>query len=170
MKYTLNKICNQEDCEYAGIPQPIENFYLVYHKSRNKTYRRGHCKYCDNKRTQKYHKENAEKISKRKFMKNIKDPFNSRLYTLNRRAGENGCLDMVTLKEYKRVWLESGFVCHYCGKRLNVNTFTIDHAQPISKGGGNVYNNLRVCCLSCNSKKQDLTEFEYFTKIERCPF
>jgi len=62
----------------------------------------------------------------------------------------------------------SDFTCEICNKsglKLGVGTsldrvaesrgvlLTIDHIQPISKGGKNGLYNLQVCCNHCNSKK-----------------
>jgi len=57
--------------------------------------------------------------------------------------------------------------CKYCGKtNLKINTTntnelaTIDHIRPRSKGGAEYdYNNLCVCCYTCNQKKADKYEF-----------
>ena len=43
---------------------------------------------------------------------------------------------------------------------------TIDHIQPISKGGGIFdVNNICVCCGSCNGKKADMLPEEWLNKI-----
>ncbi len=41
-------------------------------------------------------------------------------------------------------------ICEICGDDSNPS---IDHNIPISKGGHNGLENLRVLCVSCNSKK-----------------
>jgi len=51
-----------------------------------------------------------------------------------------------------------GNKCYLCGKNLRKkhgkkNSRTIDHVKPISKGGNNDLDNLRLCCFSCNQKK-----------------
>lgn len=46
--------------------------------------------------------------------------------------------------------------CGYCGEKGT----TIDHIIPKSRGGLNVYGNLVGCCVSCNSKKGNLTPQE----------
>ena len=56
--------------------------------------------------------------------------------------------------------------CAYCGKtnlKINSNNnnelATIDHIRPRSKGGAEYdYDNLCVCCYTCNQKKADKYE------------
>jgi len=44
-------------------------------------------------------------------------------------------------------------VCAYCDVKLNINTMTIDHVYPTSRGGLNDWVNVRASCLDCNNKK-----------------
>lgn len=49
--------------------------------------------------------------------------------------------------------------CLYCNKIFNKNILqdskSIDHFIPVSKGGLNEFNNIVLCCRSCNSKKKN---------------
>lgn len=45
--------------------------------------------------------------------------------------------------------------CHYCGVTLCVQTSTLDHFIPVSKGGTNERSNLVLACLPCNQAKAD---------------
>ena len=42
--------------------------------------------------------------------------------------------------------------CTYCGKPTE--RLTLDHVEPIGKGGRNDWSNIIMCCKSCNSSKQ----------------
>lgn len=54
------------------------------------------------------------------------------------------------------VWIETDGHCSYCGVQLRpFSTFTIDHVEPVAKGGTNALNNLVAACRSCNSIKGD---------------
>jgi 5-methylcytosine-specific restriction endonuclease McrA len=54
--------------------------------------------------------------------------------------------------------------CAYCGCRLTASgrgKVEMDHAVPISRGGGAGTDNLRLCCHGDNSAKGALTEVEF---------
>lgn len=52
-----------------------------------------------------------------------------------------------------------------CSRRLpNLNRgvgFSLDHRQPLSRGGTNALDNIAIACEPCNRAKGDLTEGEY---------
>lgn len=65
--------------------------------------------------------------------------------------------------EREDVLQADGWRCYLCGvdTRIAASPFdprsaTVDHVIPISKGGQHVRENLRCCCLGCNSSKQAL--------------
>ena len=43
-----------------------------------------------------------------------------------------------------------GYKCVFCGETRNLQ---IDHIMPVSTGGTNELNNLRVLCKSCNARR-----------------
>ncbi|MES2460857.1 MAG: HNH endonuclease [Armatimonadota bacterium] len=51
--------------------------------------------------------------------------------------------------------------CYLCGRRVEKKTLQIDHVHPLAKGGSHTYDNLRVACASCNSRKDDLMLEEF---------
>jgi len=53
----------------------------------------------------------------------------------------------------KNILLRDRCECQYCGVQLSVNSATIDHVIPRSKGGGTTWNNVVVACHPCNRKK-----------------
>ncbi len=63
-------------------------------------------------------------------------------------------LDFYNVPENRlRVFERDEFHCHYCNKQLTRFTATLDHIQPVSKGGDNSYDNLVTACLHCNSRR-----------------
>jgi len=58
----------------------------------------------------------------------------------------------ITKEKRKEIYTRDEFKCLACGS----DTFlTIDHINPIQKGGKTVDDNLQTLCRSCNSKKQN---------------
>ena len=63
-------------------------------------------------------------------------------------------LDYYNVRENRlKVFERDGYKCHYCNKQLTRFTATLDHIQPVSKGGDNSFDNLVTSCLHCNSKR-----------------
>ncbi len=56
-----------------------------------------------------------------------------------------------------RVRQRAHFACEYCGIREGDigGQLTVDHFQPLSKGGSNEFENLVYCCIGCNQRKLD---------------
>ena len=46
-----------------------------------------------------------------------------------------------------------GWICQYCGDTVNRENATLDHYVPQARGGAHTKDNLRTCCLVCNSVK-----------------
>lgn len=53
------------------------------------------------------------------------------------------------LKIYER----DGYACCHCGASLTRFSATLDHIQPVSRGGDHSYANLVTSCLHCNSRR-----------------
>lgn len=76
------------------------------------------------------------------------------------------------MQELRLVLAETyGPTCFYCGHDLIVSfgialsrgqwIATIDHKTPLSRGGGNHFDNLALACRGCNGAKGDLTLGEW---------
>lgn len=63
----------------------------------------------------------------------------------------------VTLEIRQLVRERAQRCCEFCGVSENdtAGLLTIDHFQPVSKGGSDQLNNLLYCCMRCNLYKQD---------------
>lgn len=74
-----------------------------------------------------------------------------RAKTLNRKSGlvmiDDGTASAVAVS------LMSTKVCLYCACALTNESRTIDHMDPLSKGGAHSASNLCACCSACNNKK-----------------
>lgn len=74
------------------------------------------------------------------------------------------------------VFYRDDFTCQYCGHKVEhgvVTTknkrMTIDHVQPVSKGGKTTFENCVAACGECNSKKGDKTLAEAGLKLLKKP-
>ncbi len=51
--------------------------------------------------------------------------------------------------------------CHFCQAKLTLDTATVDHLVPISRGGSNNASNKALACKDCNNRKGDMTPEEF---------
>lgn len=73
-----------------------------------------------------------------------------------------------------RVWVldsfggswDSAVQCTYCTCWLNVQTFVIDHVEPLKFGGSCGLDNLALCCEECNRRKGALSADGFRKLIE----
>lgn len=61
----------------------------------------------------------------------------------------------------KYIIKRDGFICKYCGEKLNLKTHTIDHILPVAHGGTEHPDNLVMCCAGCNRRAKD-NKFDSF--------
>jgi 5-methylcytosine-specific restriction endonuclease McrA len=54
--------------------------------------------------------------------------------------------------------------CVYCATCLDLDSATLDHVYPVSKGGPHVLGNLVSACGPCNRLKGDMLPFEFFAR------
>lgn len=69
----------------------------------------------------------------------------------------------------RNLLIRDNYSCQYTGKRINMETATMDHVIPRSKGGGSTWENLVMCCLEVNAKKADRTPEEAGLKLTKKP-
>lgn len=58
---------------------------------------------------------------------------------------------------------ESGSTCYYCGQLTSHPD--VDHRVPLSRGGKHMRDNLVVACPSCNRRKGQRTDVEFFALL-----
>lgn len=54
----------------------------------------------------------------------------------------------------KKILERDEYICQWCKKMFDASELHIDHEIPISCGGGNELDNLRVLCTDCHHKKR----------------
>lgn len=69
-------------------------------------------------------------------------------------------VSMRKFRNIRRINLEKllerdNYKCVYCQKDINMETVTIDHIIPLSRGGSNDLTNLACSCKICNEDKAD---------------
>lgn len=69
---------------------------------------------------------------------------------LLRRAADESVIDRRALKEWIRIIRSDP--CSYCGRRAD----TVDHIEPVYRGGSGDPRNLAPACRACNSKKKTM--------------
>lgn len=52
-------------------------------------------------------------------------------------------------------------MCWYCREEMDIQDISLDHGEPISRGGTHKKENLVLCHKKCNLAKGDLTENEF---------
>lgn len=75
----------------------------------------------------------------------------------------------MSISKETRQWVRqrANFICEYCGisETDAGSELTLDHYQPIQKGGDDSPDNLVYCCHRCNEYKSD-----YFPVLSNHPF
>jgi 5-methylcytosine-specific restriction endonuclease McrA len=60
----------------------------------------------------------------------------------------------------RNILVRDRFTCQYCGEKCSMNSITVDHVIPKSRGGATVWNNVVAACHPCNRRKADKTLHE----------
>jgi len=69
----------------------------------------------------------------------------------------------------KNIYMRDKHTCQYCGKRFDEKELTLDHIMPISRGGGNSWENLATSCFRCNNTKGNRTPAQAGMKLRSTP-
>ncbi len=59
---------------------------------------------------------------------------------------------------------DCGRRCVYCAAALGLETATLDHVIPLSRGGNHSPGNLVSACVACNQLKGSMLPVEFFTR------
>jgi hypothetical protein len=61
-------------------------------------------------------------------------------------------------------------LCLYCAMRFPTRELTRDHVTPLSKGGGDTWNNVATACRRCNNHKGGRTPEQSGMQLVAVPF
>ncbi|TQE96511.1 MAG: HNH endonuclease [Spiribacter salinus] len=64
-----------------------------------------------------------------------------------------------------RQLLEAATHCSYCGCDVDESNRTLDHKEPLSRGGPHTADNVTPACRSCNAAKQDMPYADWVERI-----
>lgn len=113
-----------------------------------------------------WREQNREKLNiqcKRRRKIDINFPIRNRFNQKRRKALKANCeINDLTLEEWRDL-LEAFPKCYYCN--ATDKALTMDHRQPLSRGGNHTLSNVAPCCLSCNCSKGKKTEEEFWTYL-----
>lgn len=59
--------------------------------------------------------------------------------------------------------------CQYCGVRVPRTELTYDHVIPRAQGGTTVWENIVICCVSCNQRKGGKTPAQAGMRLRATP-
>lgn len=113
-----------------------------------------------------YRRNNREKRAayKREYRRKYPEQHREEVRRRNSRIRSVESEEYTTRQVFER---DSG-ICYLCGELLFLDVphpersfASIDHVVPISRGGADTLDNVRIACLSCNLRKNDKTVEEY---------
>ena len=84
------------------------------------------------------------------FLRNLESEQREREASHRRRVSVKAAGPMFTLQEWLNLCERHDNCCARCKKP---EPLTVDHIQPVSKGGSNAIENIQPLCGSCNSSK-----------------
>jgi 5-methylcytosine-specific restriction enzyme A len=119
--------------------------------------------------------KNRDKVraENRKYRDN--NPFAVAVIVARIRAKELGVESTLTREEWANVVQQADFICHVCGDKVTLErclpeTLSLDHLIPMSRGGGNVKENVAPSHRRCNQNRTNMTleEFDaWLLKVSR---
>jgi 5-methylcytosine-specific restriction endonuclease McrA len=142
-----------------------DNYFI---SSKTKTGYQSECKVCkkerrvgrrDIKREKYCAKKNKQRVKKENPVLYKARELRSRLLSRSKDPGIKQTTP--TIPELEK-WLTRGeYICYYSGAVLTLDTVTVDHKVPVSKGGSNELDNLCIASNHMNTAKGNLTAEEF---------
>jgi 5-methylcytosine-specific restriction endonuclease McrA len=65
----------------------------------------------------------------------------------------------------ERIFARDGYRCVYCARRLAAEQLTLDHVQPLVRGGDGSVGNLVTACADCNTQKGSAPAWHYLAEL-----
>ena len=109
-----------------------------------------------------YYKENKETLLAKTREWEKKNPFIVRKYWIEKRTGQPIEAVLIQTIYEENIKKFGTLTCYLCIKPILFGEDCIEHKIPSKRGGNNSKENLAIAHISCNSKKRDFTDKEYF--------
>jgi 5-methylcytosine-specific restriction endonuclease McrA len=107
----------------------------------------------------KYREKNKLVINETRRIKRALNPNLERIKAAKRRSSK----DALPKDIVDKLLILQNWVCRCCNKSLK-DGYHLDHIIPISRGGGNLENNMQLLTPKCNMQKYTLTMEEFLIK------
>jgi 5-methylcytosine-specific restriction endonuclease McrA len=108
-------------------------------------------------RSREYKARHVERVraNRRKWAK--ENPLKNKISHLNNQAKRRQAEGSFTCEEWETKKKEYNYFCSACGKQEPEIKLSVDHIQPLSRGGTNYIDNIQPLCMPCNSRKNAKT-------------
>ena len=106
-----------------------------------------------------YHREHREErlVGMREYQK--ANPQHARNQRARRRAQMGATVNCITRSEWEGLKASYHGLCVYCNDRPE--TMTLDHLEPLNRGGDHTVENIVPSCARCNREKSDKSLLVY---------
>lgn len=86
-------------------------------------------------------------------------------YSKTRRARIKGApvVEIITRAQLEELKRKQANLCFYCHDEMS--PATIDHIQPLTRGGSHVMGNIALACADCNRRKRNMDPFDFLAKM-----
>ena len=132
---------SEKICKSCKILMPLDHEH--FGRATNGKAWQPHCRACGRKRSVEHRAKRVDEIAR---------------YEATRRHSDQ----RPVFSEQKKylLWFQQNGICHCCAKPILINEFklaSIDHKNPVSKGGGHEDSNLGLAHRRCNTDKHNKT-------------
>lgn len=152
-KYRTNNAEREQESRkrYRGSPQGRQT-RAAYRKAKAEELRAYY---------RQYYEANKERWKAIQAKSRAKHKDRIRAASARRRARERQATGAYTRYDVRIIHLSQGARCYYCDADINTG-YHVDHLMPLSRGGTNWPENLACCCATCNLRKGNKTEAEFW--------
>jgi len=155
-KYGLRSIC--KPCRQISNKRYQENNKEEI-KERQQGYRKLNA-ISERNRVREWRLGNLDRINTRDRAYRKLHPETARARGVNARARKCGVPGSITGEQIKTLLALQENTCYYCGYSLD-GGYHVDHYIPLSRGGINTANNIRLSCYRCSQSKSNKLPAEW---------